>query len=307
MAGAISEVMLALPSAGAAPLCGASSGSGAPTPGQLPSPVGRWVVSPIAAGAGHAVLPATPTRNVRALSASPRPHRVSPAIVVGSTLALLGALGCVALLGWKALGVLRERRASVLLAEMRGAVRGTVNSASTVEREALTGVVPVLNALEDPHRVDVWHHFALAEHEARRTFADARLVRIDVTGMKADGTVDVTITGDVATIVLFRWRSPSASTRPPGLPQGAKSTGRLYYYLVNAQGLMRYAVDQLDNEEPLIDPPRCQPRAVWAKAVAAGAPKGNYIGNLSYFATAERPATWYVSIGDFSGLVPDDC
>lgn len=307
IAGAISQVMLALPSDGATPLCGASSGSGASTPRHLPSPVGRWVPSPIAADAGHAVLPATPTRNARPLRASVRPHRVSPAVVVGSTLALLGVLGSIAWLGWKALSALREQRASVLLAETRGAVRGTVSSASTAKREALTGAVPVPNALDDPHRVDVWHHFALAKHEALRTFADARLVRFDVIGMKADGAVDVTVTGDIATSVLFRWRSPSASTRPPGLPQGAKFTGRFYYYLVSAQGLMRYAVDQLDSDEPSIEPPRCQPRAVWAKAVAAGAPKGNFIGNLSYFATAERPATWYVSIGDFSGLVSDDC
>lgn len=157
--------------------------------------------------------------------------------------------------------------------------------AAGAERKASIGAVPVLSALDDPHRADVWQHFTLAEHEA----------------------VDVTISGDVATIVLFRWRSPSASIRPPGLPQGAKSTERLYYYLVSAQGLMRYTADQLDSGEPLLEPPRCQPRAVWAKAVAAGAPKGNFIGNPSYFATAERPATWYVTLGEFSGLVPDDC
>lgn len=307
MAGAISQVMLALPSDGAAPLCGASSGSGAQTPGQLPSPVGRWVPSPIGVGAGHAVPPATPTRVVHPSRAPVKLHPVRPAVVIASTVALLGVLGGGAWLGWNVLSTLRERRASSLLVEMRGAGPGTVNTASTVERKALIGAVPMLNALDDPHRVDVWQHFTLATQEARRAFADARLVRIDVAGMKSDGTVDVTISGDVATIVLFRWRSPSASIRPPGLPQGAKSTERIYYHLVSAQGLMRYTSDQPDSGEPLIEPPRCQPRAVWAKAVAAGAPKGNFIGNLSYFATAERAATWYVTIGEFSGLVPDDC
>jgi hypothetical protein len=311
MAGALSQVMLALPSDGAAPLCGASSSSGEMTKGLLPSPVGRWVPSPVVAGAGHVALPTTPTRKAQPFPAPGCVHPVRPAVVVGATLALLGVLGCVAWFGWKALSVMRAKQSGAhrigASSVMGGAVRGTVHPPSSVEREAMTGAVPVLTALEDPHRVDVWHHFTLAEHEALRTFSDARLVRIDVIGMKADGIVDVTITGDLTTSVLFRWRSPSASVRPTGLPQGARSTGRFYHYVVSAQGLMHYAVDQLDSDDPLVERPRCQPTAVWAKAVAAGAPKGNFIGDLSYFATAERAATWYVSIGEFSGVIPDEC
>jgi hypothetical protein len=162
--------------------------------------------------------------------------------------------------------------------------------------------------LQDPHRVEVWEHFERARGIALRTFSDARLVRIDVIGMKPDGTVDLSVSGNFSSTVLFRWRSPSASTPPEALPGGAKYRARcLYYYVVSEHGVLSYAADHLDCNEPFVEMPRCRPTAVWAKAVAAGAPKGNYIGDLSYFATEDRPGTWVVNIGTFSGFVKDDC
>jgi hypothetical protein len=46
---------------------------------------------------------------------------------------------------------------------------------------------------------------------------------------------------------------------------------------------------------------------VWSKAEALGAPRGNYIGNLAYYAFGKSAARWLVSIGSFSQFVNDDC
>ena len=160
----------------------------------------------------------------------------------------------------------------------------------------------------DPTRVVVWEHYLIAEKRAAQRFPDAKLVRIDVYGVNSDGLVNLEVSGDFSSSVLFRWRSPAKSQPPPELPKGAKyKSGCLYYYSVSSRGISRYTVENLGCEEPIVPRPRCTLRQVWREAVKHGAPKENYIGNISYYSAFGAPARWYVRIGEFSRFLPDKC
>jgi hypothetical protein len=160
----------------------------------------------------------------------------------------------------------------------------------------------------DPHRIVVWDHFLLAEKKAKETFPDARLLRIDVYGVNREGIVNTSIDGDFPSSVLFRWRSPAAAVRPASLPEGARNDAKcLYYYTVDEDGVSAYVTGEIGLNEPYVPRPKCTVQQVWSKAEAAGAPRGNYIGNVAYYAFGKSAARWMVSIGRFSQFVNDDC
>ena len=77
--------------------------------------------------------------------------------------------------------------------------------------------------------------------------------------------------------------------------------------MITGSGVSSYTVDHLGCEEPIIPRPRCTLQQIWREAVRRGAPRGNYIGNISYFSAFGSPARWYVTIGDFSSFVADTC
>lgn len=161
----------------------------------------------------------------------------------------------------------------------------------------------------DPEKVSVGEHFATAERGARAVFSDAELVRIDITGVNARGLVNTRLSsGSFSSSVLFRWRSPSRSERPASLPLGAQHEAEcLYYYMVSDDGISSYTVSHLGCEELTVPRPRCTVPQIWQRAVAAGAPQGNYIGDVSYYRVAGQPVRWYVRIGSYSGFLPDQC
>jgi hypothetical protein len=114
--------------------------------------------------------------------------------------------------------------------------------------------------------------------------------------------------GDHGSSALFRWRSPKRSERPADLPLGAKLEAKcLYYYSVDGDGVSSYTVAQGDCDQLVVPRPRCTVQQVWSKAEAKGAPRGNYIGDVSYYAWDKHPARWYVRIGSFSEFLQDDC
>jgi hypothetical protein len=160
----------------------------------------------------------------------------------------------------------------------------------------------------DPSRVDPMEHFPLAERLAKRRFADAQLVRIQIQGMKPDGSIDTRIDGTFPSGVLFRYRSPEKSRPPPGYPENARHKAEcFYYYSVGDDGVSSYTVDILDCTETIVPNPRCTPVQVWEKAVRRGAPRGNVIGNLSYYGWGTQRPRWSVRIGEFNGWIADDC
>ncbi len=160
----------------------------------------------------------------------------------------------------------------------------------------------------DPARIVVWDHFLNAEKRARETFPDAKLLRIDTYGVNREGIVNTRVHGDFPSSVLFRWRSPAAAARPPNLPEGARNDAKcLYYYSVDEDGVSSYVANEVGTDEPYVPRPKCTIQQVWSKAEALGAPRGNYIGNVSYYAFGKTSARWLVDIGSFSQFVNDDC
>jgi hypothetical protein len=88
--------------------------------------------------------------------------------------------------------------------------------------------------------------------------------------------------GDHGSSALFRWRSPKRSERPADLPLGAKLEAKcLYYYNVDGDGVSSYTVAQGDCDQLVVPRPRCTAQQLWSKAEAKGAPRGNYIGDVS--------------------------
>jgi len=160
----------------------------------------------------------------------------------------------------------------------------------------------------DPRRVDPMEHFPLAERLARHRFPDAQLVRIQIQGMRPDGWIDTSIDGTFPSGVLFRFRSPEKSKIPPGYPANARRRAECYYYYsVGDDGVSSYTVDILDCTETIVSNPRCTPRQVWVAAVRKGAPRGDLLGNLSYYGWGTQRPRWSVQIGEYSGWIPDDC
>jgi hypothetical protein len=160
----------------------------------------------------------------------------------------------------------------------------------------------------DPQRIVVWDHFLAAEKQAKEAFPDAKLLRIDTYGINRNGIVNTSVHGDFPSSVLFRWRSPAAAARPANLPEGARNDAKcLYYYTVDEDGVSGYVTNEIGSEEPYVPRPKCTIQQVWSKAEALGAPRGNYIGNVSYYALGKSAARWLVAIGSFSEFVNDDC
>jgi serine/threonine protein kinase len=168
--------------------------------------------------------------------------------------------------------------------------------------------VPGFAAIEDRHHVPVKLHFERAARAARLMFADSELIRIDITGMHPDGSVDVDVSGEFQSSILFRFRSPSLSKPKVELPSGAIYRAECqFHYLVNEYGMRSYRAGQLECDEPTLPLPKCTPIEIWARAVSTGAPRGNHIGNLSYFATQGQGPRWAISIEGFTQLQLDDC
>jgi serine/threonine protein kinase len=160
----------------------------------------------------------------------------------------------------------------------------------------------------DPRRVDPTQVYREGEKLAKAHFPDAQLIRIDITGMNAQGVVDTTVDGTHDSMVLVRWRSPSRSKPPAGFPEHAEYKAECtYFYMVSDGGVMAYPVDHMGCSEQLAGSPRCTPQQIWQKARAAGAPAGNVIGDVSWYGWQGAKSRWWVSIGDYSAQLDDDC
>ena len=158
----------------------------------------------------------------------------------------------------------------------------------------------------DPERVDVAQQFIQGEKFARQTYPDVELIALVAYGVNREGIINLNIEGEDGSQLLIRWRSPEKSQRPANLPQGAKvKADCTYQYMVMEMGITAMPMGHMGCEEQTVRRPRCSVKQVWAKAEAAGAPRGNVIGNLHY-GIGGKPE-WYVRIGNYSGTIADDC
>ncbi len=304
---------------------GTPAGMGGSTPGAAVAPA---VTAGAGSGAGYATSGAgtlpSPVASRRATGAGPRGRAMLVWLGLG-VLTVLALAGLVVVFlvgsGILAVSVLAQAGGDPGRSSNSDSRSSTTSVAATDDDEGSAVVVGGEGNIDatrdvhhrrppgfDPRRVDPMAHFPVAERLARRRFADAQLVRIQIQGMKPDGTIDTNIQGQFPSGVLFRWRSPARSRPPADYPQNAKYQAEcFYYYSVGAEGVSSYTVDILDCSETIVPKPRCSPRQVWEHAVRRGAPRGNLIGNLSYYGWGTQRPRWSVSIGDFNGWIEDDC
>ena len=158
----------------------------------------------------------------------------------------------------------------------------------------------------DVKNFDVWAFFPEAVRISKAHAADARFVRLDASGIKANGKVDLTF--DISSSVLYRFRSPSRSVRPAGHPDNAPYKGKCYVYVTVGKGGVSSYMTQWSCDMPFLAKPRCSPVQIWQRAEALGAPRGNVIGNLGYWADRQGRGRWLLSIRPgFSKFLPDSC
>jgi serine/threonine protein kinase len=161
----------------------------------------------------------------------------------------------------------------------------------------------------DPRKVVVGEELLEGEKRAHAAMPDAQLVTLHASGVNQAGIVDLTVHGDSSSSVVLEWRSPERSRRPDDLPLGAKVDAEcMFNYLVTKDGILaNRATSNRGCSEPTVPRPRCTIPQIWNKARALGAPAGNYIGTTTYRSASKNGAEWYVSIGEFSRTMRDDC
>src|SRR5690606_6840551 len=145
----------------------------------------------------------------------------------------------------------------------------------------------------DAKAFDVWKFFDEAERLARQHEADARFVRLDVYGMRPNGTLDLTMDRNH---VLYRFRSPSKAVPPAGHPTNRKYEAKcIVYVYLDGSGLRTYPAKWTCDFQYLAKP-RCSPSQIWKASQARGAPTGNLVGDFGFWADDSGRGRWYVDI-----------
>jgi hypothetical protein len=158
----------------------------------------------------------------------------------------------------------------------------------------------------DATRFDVWKFFDQAERMAKQEQPDARFVRLDVYGIRPDGQVDLTL--DVRHHVLYRFRSPSLSKPPSGFPENKQYEGKCIVHVSVDRSGVRAHTAKWSCDWPFLPKPRCSPVELWKSALVRGAPSGNLVANLGYWADGSGRGRWLLDISNrFSAFVPDSC
>jgi hypothetical protein len=120
----------------------------------------------------------------------------------------------------------------------------------------------------DVRRFDVLAYLPRATEHARRALAargsgrDPVLIGLDVLGVRADGTVD--LSAAPAHEVVYRFRSPTASRRAPVRTSLGFERPCLVNVTAQAGTLSIYPIDDRECAQPLLGPPRCSLAAVYA-------------------------------------------
>ena len=168
----------------------------------------------------------------------------------------------------------------------------------------------------DPERVDVTAFVPWAIAQAKHAIPDAQLIRIDASGVAADGRANLklaTLASDHGSLDL-RFISPSRGKRDPGQPLGVARHDFKCEFRVMAtpDGVELMPIDFADcAKEHVVPVPRCSFTGVWTKAIQRKAPSHDAVGNLGYRSNGSRPV-WYFDIGAgfdvaFSEMFGDDC
>jgi len=149
---------------------------------------------------------------------------------------------------------------------------------------------------------------AQAEGMARKLMADAVLVAIDIDHARPDG--GALLGADSG--ATYRFRSPSRSKRPAGVPRNVEVDIPCMIHVEVVRD--RIAASPVTDEEcdaARLARPRCKIADLWRRAREQGAPKaGDWVARISYMRDG-----WFVDIPragtppfeDFTASIPDDC
>ncbi|MBN2193834.1 MAG: serine/threonine protein kinase [Polyangiaceae bacterium] len=161
----------------------------------------------------------------------------------------------------------------------------------------------------DPKRLDAGAHLKQGEAFAKKSMPDAELIMFAVYGVNREGLVDLSLTESSSSAIVGRWRSLKLSERPAGLPVGAKVKAKCTYaYIVGELGILAMLQDHMGCDDATIPAPKCTIGQILAKAEAQGAPRTNYIADVSYVGYGAGGARWWVKIGDgFQRQIEDAC
>ena len=159
----------------------------------------------------------------------------------------------------------------------------------------------------DPKAFDVSGYLATATAEAKKIWADAKLVRIDADGVRPTGLAELTLSDDF--YVRYWFRSEKASKRPADLPIGVEHEAVCNLQIWVDQSGVQLLPMSWDCDSILVPAPKCTFAQAWDKAIAAGAPSGNAVASVSYMANiVSKKVRWFVDVGDaFSEQLPDGC
>jgi hypothetical protein len=239
--------------------------------------------------------------------AAPRRSSALGWIALGGALLVVALLGGVALLVGGAL-LTRSRDSGATASEPPEPTSPVVPTSRPGASVPSPFVVPGTTqpAGFDPKRFDIWSFFDEAQRLARLEQADARFVRLDAQNVTPDGRVDLTL--DTSTTVLYRFRSASLSTPPPGFPENKKYEGKCIIYVYVDQNGVRSYPAKWSCDMPFLPKPRCSPAQIWSAARSRGAPTGNLVASVGYWADESGRGRWYLDVtGRFSNFVVDSC
>jgi serine/threonine protein kinase len=160
----------------------------------------------------------------------------------------------------------------------------------------------------DPGRLDVDARLGQAEAFAKRFAPDVEVLEITVQGVKRDGSLDLALSSNATGAITGRWRSPQRSARPADLPIGARLKAKcLYIYIAGENGIYAMPQESSDCSEVTTARPTCTVKQILAKAETVGAPRSEYVADLTYRRFADDRPRWKVKIGDFEKTLDDSC
>ncbi len=147
-----------------------------------------------------------------------------------------------------------------------------------------------------------------AEGMARKLMPDAVLVGIDIDHARPDGTA-LLRDDDGAT---YRFRSPSHSKRPAGVPRNVEvDIPCMIHVEVVRDRIAASPVTDEECDDARLARPRCKIADLWRRAREQGAPRtGDWVARISYMRDG-----WFIDIAkagtppfeDFTASLPDDC
>jgi hypothetical protein len=180
---------------------------------------------------------------------------------------------------------------------------GAASGASVETETAKAPAVPIKPFTFDPNRFDVSTFFPHAEARARNHYADAKLVLFSATGVKPDGTINLTDDDGVATF-LFRSEKASRNVGESGGAGGPRLGACTVSVSATESGISDSPVPLGDCGMAITGPPHCSLKHILTKAGAA-----KKTATVTFNAFGPNGRMWVVIFDEEESqhILPDDC